>query len=59
MEESPSYLVHIGVQTEIHTHMVSDKKTLSTEVDASGKRKLLSDGGHTDTPVDLISVGNH
>jgi len=58
MEESPSHLTQTGVQAEIGANMGSDKKTLLAEADSSAKRNLLSVGGHTDTPVDLIAVGN-
>jgi hypothetical protein len=37
--------------------MTSDKKTLLEGVDASTKRKLMSVGGHEDTPVDLVTEG--
>ena len=37
---------------------MSDKKTLVTEEDTSTNRNLLSVGGHSDTPVDLMTVGN-
>ena len=58
MTESPSYLTQTGLQTEIHVSMTSDKKNLLAEVTVSAKRNLLSVGGHTDTPVDLTTVGN-
>ena len=38
--------------------MTSDKKTLLEGVDASSKSKLMSVGGHADTPVDLVVAGN-
>ena len=38
--------------------MTSDKNTLLQEADASAKRNLMSVGGHTDTPVDLVVTGN-
>ena len=38
--------------------MTIDKKTLIEAADASAKRKLMSVGGHTDTPVDLVVAGN-
>ena len=36
--------------------MVSDKNTFLQEEDASAKRKLMSVGGCTGTPLDLVSV---
>ena len=36
----------------------SDKRTLLAEAAALTKRNLLSVGGHVDTPVDLLAVGN-
>ena len=48
----------LEVQTEIHTHMTSDKNTLLQEEAASAKRKLMSVGGCVDTPLDLVAVGN-
>ena len=48
----------LTVQTEIHTHMTSDKKTLLVKADASAKRNLISVGGCVDTPVDLVAPGN-
>ena len=38
--------------------MTSDKKTLFETVTVSSKGKLMSVGGHTDTPVDLVVSGN-
>jgi hypothetical protein len=38
--------------------MANNKKTLLAETTASAKRNLLSVGGHSHTPVDLIAVGN-
>ena len=48
----------LEVQTEIRVHTTSDKKTLLAEEDASAKRNLISVGGCTDTPVDLVAAGN-
>jgi hypothetical protein len=48
----------LEVKTEIRSHMTSDKKTLLQEEAASTKRNLMSVGGHTDTPVDLVATGN-
>ena len=48
----------LEVQTEIHTYMTIDKKTLLQEATASAKRNLMSVGDHADTPVDLVSSGN-
>jgi hypothetical protein len=36
----------------------SDKNSLLQEEDASAKRKLMSVGGCTDTPLDLVTTGN-
>ena len=38
--------------------MVSDKKTLVAEANASAKRNLISVGGCADTPVHVDAVGN-
>ena len=38
--------------------MVSDKKTLLVEVNASAKHNLISVGGCPDTPVDVDTTGN-
>jgi hypothetical protein len=48
----------LEVQGEIRTHMTSDKKTYLEATDASARCKLMSVGGHTDTPVDLVAAGN-
>ena len=37
--------------------MTSDKKTLLEGADGSTKSKLMSVGGHEDTPVDLVTEG--
>ena len=42
----------------MHTHMPSDKKTMLEGAAASPKRKVMSVGGHADTPVDLVAAGN-
>ena len=38
--------------------MTRDKKTLFEAADASAQCKLMSVGGHGDTPVDLVAAGN-
>jgi hypothetical protein len=38
--------------------MVSDKKTLLSEENASAKRNLISVGGCPDTPVHVDAAGN-
>ena len=48
----------LEVQPEIHVYMTSNKKTLLQELAGSAKRNLMSVGGHTDTPVDLVVAGN-
>ncbi len=48
----------LEVQTEIHSHMVSDKNTFLQEETVSAKRKLMSVGGCADTPLDLVATGN-
>ncbi len=48
----------LEVQTEIRSHMVSDKNTLFQEEAVSAKRKLMSVGGCADTPLDLVASGN-
>ena len=42
----------------MHTHIPSDKKTMLEGAAASPKRKVMSVGGHADTPVDLVTTGN-
>jgi hypothetical protein len=39
--------------------MVRDKNTLLQEVVVSSKRNLMSVGGCSDTPLDLVSGGNN
>jgi hypothetical protein len=46
------------VETEIRTHMASDKNTLLQEEDTSPKSKLMSVGGCADTPLELVAEGN-
>ena len=46
------------VQAEIRSRMVSDKKTLLAEANASAKRNLMSVGGCADTPVHVDAAGN-
>jgi hypothetical protein len=46
----------LEVQSVIRDRMTSDKNTLLAEAAASAKRKLMSVGGCTDTPVDLVVV---
>ena len=48
----------LEVQSEIRTHMVSDRQTLLAEENASAKRNLMSVGGCADTPVDVDAAGN-
>ena len=48
----------LEVQTEIRTHMTSDRQTLLTEAHESAKRNLMSVGGCADTPVDVDTAGN-
>ena len=48
----------LEVQAEIRAHMVSDKKTLLAEANASAKRNLISVGGCADTPVHVDAAGN-
>ena len=48
----------LEVQSEIRSHMSSDRQTLLTEAHASAKRNLSLVGGCADTPVDLVAGGN-
>ena len=48
----------LEVQTEIHAHMTSAKKTLVAEANASVKHNLMSVGGCADTPVHVDVSGN-
>ena len=48
----------LEVQTEIRSHMTSDRQTLLGEVNASAKRNLMLVGGCADTPVDVDTAGN-
>ncbi len=45
----------LKVQSEIRTHMTSDKNTVLQEEDTSVKRKLMSVGGCADTPPVSVS----
>ena len=48
----------LEVQAEIRARMVSDKKTLLAEANASAKRNMMSVGGCADTPVHVDAAGN-
>ena len=48
----------LEVQAEIRANMVSDKKILLAEENASAKRNLISVGGCADTPVHVDAAGN-
>ncbi len=48
----------LEVQAEIRANMVSDKKTLLPEANASAKRNLIPVGGCADTPVHVDGAGN-
>jgi hypothetical protein len=48
----------LEVLAEIHVHMTFDKNSFLQEEAASAKHKLMSVGGYTDTPLDLVATGN-
>ena len=52
----PHWNRFLEVQSEIHTCLVSDKKTFLAETDVSAERNLLLVGGCENTRVDLVAA---